>query len=49
MDINEFISFIVNADEDVIRQIEDFLAKFETQSDPLETNAHTDHKTQELL
>ena len=49
MDIYEFIDFIVGADEDAIRQIEDFLAKFGKQSDPLETDVHTDCKTQELL
>ena len=49
MDINDFIKFIVNADEDAIRQIEDFLAKFGKQSDPLETDVHTDCKIQELL
>lgn len=49
MDINEFIEFIIGADDDVICQIEDFLAKFGKQSDPLETDVHIGHKIQEPL
>ena len=49
MDIYEFIRFIIDADDEVIHQIEDFLAKSEKQADPLVTNSHIDCITQELL